>query len=390
MNLWPFALHQSTDLLVDGNHIDVILTDSCWAGGGHAERDQLSAYRLRAAVSVVIVVMRTHMATCPAGTTWRRFGSSVRGTVGAPSHTRQMVRKMTPAQLKSAVQKAQRDQKQAIENYNRAVRKHNAAVTKAVNDYNREVRTYNSKVRTHNRQVENQRQRIKQEIARLNSRPSGATFVTYRASTKALVNTYETVEARLASRPGSPADQRFLDLASDEAANSVYLANALEGDGDSGDDPTEDELRAPSMASELAAFGEDLVNRWTGALYALSPQNPDAARHFCTSAREVVVTMLDISAPDAAVRKDDPVCEMTEQGAVTRRSKVSYLLRRHGVTMEGITDLVAEDIDNVLSLFRTFNDGTHGHAGRFTMTELSAIRTRVESAIGFIYEVVVA
>ena len=44
---------------------------------------------------------------------------------------------------------------------------------------------------------------------------------------------------------------------------------------------------------------------------------------------------------------------------------------------------------NMLSLFRVFNDGTHGHAGRFTITELSALRTRVESAIGFMHQLVV-
>jgi hypothetical protein len=300
-----------------------------------------------------------------------------------------MVRRITPAQYRSAVQKAQRDQKRAIDDYNRLARKHNAAVKKAVNDYDREVRNYNSKVRAHNRQVENQRQRIKQEVARFNSR-SATTFVTYHASTRALVHTYETAEARLAYRPASPVDQRLLDMASDEAANSVYLANALDGDGEPEDDPTQEELRAPSMASELAKFGEDLANRWTGALYALSPHNPDAARHFCTSAREVIIRMLDSSAPDAEVKRDDPSCEVTDSGAVTRRSKISYLLRRQGVTVGNITDLVAEDVDNVLSLFRTFNDGTHGHAGRFTITELAAIRTRVESAIGFIYEVVTA
>lgn len=297
---------------------------------------------------------------------------------------------MTPAQLRSAIQKIQREQKRAIDNYNREARKYNAAVKKAVDEYNREVRNYNSKARAHNRQVENQRRRIKQEVARLNSRPPGTTFVTYRASTTAFVQTYEAVEARLTSRHVSPADQHFLDIASDEAANSVYLANALDGDGAQEDDPTEDELRAPSMASELAVFGEDLVNRWTGALYALSPRNPDAARHFCTSAREVIITMLDTSAPDAEVKTNDPDCQVTDTGAVTRRSKISYLLHRHAVTVEDITDLVAEDMNNVLSLFRTFNEGTHGHAGRFTITELSAIRTRVESAIGFIYKVVVA
>ena len=41
--------------------------------------------------------------------------------------------------------------------------------------------------------------------------------------------------------------------------------------------------------------------------------------------------------------------------------------------------------DNVLTLFRDFNNGTHGHAGRFTITQLNALRIRVESAIRFIH-----
>ena len=52
---------------------------------------------------------------------------------------------------------------------------------------------------------------------------------------------------------------------------------------------------------------------------------------------------------------------------------------------DSIEDLVEEDMDNVLGLFREFNNGTHGHAGRFTITQLSALRIRVESAIGFIH-----
>lgn len=292
--------------------------------------------------------------------------------------------------MRAALQKAQRDQKRAIDDYNREVRKHNAAVKKAVSDYNREVRNYNSKARAHNREVENQRRRLRQELARLNSRPSSTSFVAYRMSTKTFVEVYDRAEAGLASRPASDADQRFLNLVSDEAANSVYLANALDGDGDPADAFTEDELKAPSMEHELGHFGQDLVHRWVGALYALSPHNPDAARHFCTSAREVVVTMLDTSASDPEVKEHDPDCQLTDSGAVTRRSKIAYLLRRHGVTAHGVTDAVAEDVDNLLSLFRTFNDGTHGHAGRFDVTELSAIRTRVESAIRFVHTVVTA
>ena len=125
-------------------------------------------------------------------------------------------------------------------------------------------------------------------MARLNARPPSTTFVTYRQSTSAFVEAYDRADASLGTGHASAADHRFLDLVSDEAANSVYLANALDGDGDANDALTEDRLRAPSMANELRDFGDDLVSRWTGALFALSPRNPDAARHFCTSAREVV------------------------------------------------------------------------------------------------------
>lgn len=301
-----------------------------------------------------------------------------------------MARRMTPAQIRAALQKAQRDQKRAIDNYNREVRKHNAAVKKAVTDYNRAVRIYNSTARAHNRKVENQRQRLRQEISRLNSRPASTTFVTYRAATETFVDVYDRAEVGVAAGPPSPGNQRFLDLVSDEAANSVYLANALDGDGDPDDDFTEDELRAPSMEAELRHFGEDLRQRWVGALYALSPSNPDAARHFCTSAREVVIIMLDSSATDHEVKRHAPSCEPTETGAVTRRSKVAYLLRRHGVESAEVADAVEEDVANLLSLFRTFNEGTHGRAGRFSVTELSAIRTRVEAAISFVHTVVTA
>jgi len=139
------------------------------------------------------------------------------------------------------------------------------------------------------------------------------------------------------------------------------------------------------MQAELVTFAQDLVDRWTGALFSLSPSNPDAARHFCTSAREVLIAMLDQSAPDDLVTADQPDCDRTDRGVPTRRAKVGYLLRRKGIEDDSLEDLVEEDMNNVLTLFRAFNDGTHGHAGRFTITQLSALRIRVESAIGFIH-----
>lgn len=296
-----------------------------------------------------------------------------------------MVRRMTPAQYQAATRKAQREQKHAIDKYNREVSRRNAAVKKAVSDYNRDVRAYNSKARAHNAKVENQRRRLNQEIRRLNSRPATTTFVTYRTSVETLTRSYSVTEEGLAGRSLSVTERELVDRGSEEAANSVYLLNAMDGDGAQEDDPTEEELRRPSMEAELSTFAQDLVDRWKGALFSLSPSNPDAARHFCTSAREVLISMLDIAAPDSDVAVADSNCDRTDKGVPTRRAKVRYLLSRKGITETSIEDLVEDDMDNVLALFRTFNDGTHGHAGRFTITQLTAIRIRVESAIGFIH-----
>lgn len=295
---------------------------------------------------------------------------------------------MTPAQARAALRSAQQKQKQAISKYNREVNRYNAAAKKAVSDYNREVRVYNAKARAHNAKVENQRRRLNQEIRRLQSRPAATTFLTYRTSVTTLTQSYTAAETRLAGGTLNAEGRELIDRGSDEAANSVYVLNAMDGDGAPEDDPTEDELRSPSMQAELAAFGQDLVDRWTGALFSLSPQNPDAARHFCTSSREVLIAMIDHEASDAVVIAADPQCQRTDRGAPTRRAKIRYLLGRKGIDDASIEDLVDSDVNNVLDLFAAFNKGTHGHSGRFTITQLNAIRVRVESAIGFIHTLV--
>ncbi len=179
---------------------------------------------------------------------------------------------MTPSQFKSAMQKAQRDAQRAVDNYNRSARQYNAAVRNFVNAYNREVRNYNSQVRLHNQRVESQRRRLNQELGRLKSRPATGTFSAVRTTTTSFVDAYARAEARLSGESG--VTKEYLDRASDEAANSVYLLNALDGDGDPDADMTAEELATPSLTDELSRFGSDVVNRWTGALYALSEYLP--------------------------------------------------------------------------------------------------------------------
>jgi Predicted pPIWI-associating nuclease len=45
---------------------------------------------------------------------------------------------------------------------------------------------------------------------------------------------------------------------------------------------------------------------------------------------------------------------------------------------------VDADIEDLLTLFRTLNDGTHGSAGTFTVQQLLKLKKRAEDSILFI------
>ena len=49
---------------------------------------------------------------------------------------------------------------------------------------------------------------------------------------------------------------------------------------------------------------------------------------------------------------------------------------------------VEEYMKNVLQLFQEFNDGTHDTVGRFSLDQLSAIRTRVEHVVEFLWNII--
>lgn len=132
----------------------------------------------------------------------------------------------------------------------------------------------------------------------------------------------------------------------------------------------------------------DLSDRWHGALFSLSPNNPDAARHFCTSTREILTRILDSCAPNRTVLAEMPDCEKMPDGTPTRRSKIRFFLYHGNMAEKPLEDFVEEDMKNVLQLFREFNDGTHGTAGCFSLDQLSAIKTRVEHAVEFLWNII--
>ncbi len=130
----------------------------------------------------------------------------------------------------------------------------------------------------------------------------------------------------------------------------------------------------------------DLHNRWKGAIFALSPQNPDAARHFCTSARELFTEFIECKAPDSLVFEYNPDCERTKQGNATRRAKMKYMMRKLDMD-DSVIKFADANIENILELFHVLSDGTHGAAGRYEYLKLMQVKKRVEQGINFLCEI---
>ncbi len=138
----------------------------------------------------------------------------------------------------------------------------------------------------------------------------------------------------------------------------------------------------------MRGVSTDLDDRWNGAVFSLNPQNPDAARHFCTSAREILTQILQLKAPDADVIALLPDCDRTPDGSPTRRSKIRYFLARRDMAAENLEQFVEDDIENIVQLFNVFNKGTHGAAGTFDLSQLDAVKKRVENGIMFLTEII--
>lgn len=281
-----------------------------------------------------------------------------------------MARRVSTSQLRSSLRQAQQKQRQAISRHNQTV-----------NRYNQAVRTHNARVRAN-------RQRLHSELQRLSRQLSTPQYAVYTDSVQTLHQSYARLEQQAESEQWHSTFNRVLDLSERETANSLEVTNRLLGAEIDSEEPITI-LQDVEVGSQLRRISEDLDDRWKGAVFALNPANPDAARHFCTSAREILTRILETGAPDTDVLRLSPNCDKTEQGKPTRRSKVNYLLYRKGMVQDALGEFIEDDIENIVQLFRVFNDGTHGSAGTFDFRQLGSIKTRVQGGITFLAEFLV-
>lgn len=284
-----------------------------------------------------------------------------------------MARRISSSQLQSKVRQAVQKQRQAINKYNQAA-----------NRYNQAVRTYSSRVNA-------QRRRIKSELNKLGRHPTTirsttTRYAVLRTSVTTMHEAYALLEQRTDIQHLGPNHEQVLDLSERETANSLEVMNSLLGTQHP--DEESDDLQTLRLTDELRKISTDLDDRWQGAVFSLNPHNPDATRHFCTSAREVFTQILEIKAPDAEVINTLPGCATTDEGKPTRRAKIKYFLHQRGMTDGALEEFVEQDMENIVQLFRVLNDGTHGSAGKFDRSQLSSIKKRVEDGILFLSELV--
>lgn len=288
--------------------------------------------------------------------------------------------KMTPSQFKSQLRALESKQKQAIAKYNQDVRRFNQAYRQSINQYNTAVNQYNTRARQY-------QQKIRSELARLQSRTPVIHYTILHQSSIALNlahNRLENDEALVSST--SNFGNTFLDLSDRENVNSLSVINILEENQieDSDTYNSAEKLSGTKIIPMLSRFSTDYADRWSGALYALNPKNPDASRHFCTSSREIFTGIIESYAPDVDVLAWNPNCNKIENYKPSRKAKLQYLLSKKNITVDSASEFVDSSIDNILKLFRSFNDATHGNAGKYSMAQLSVIKTRVEDGIEYL------
>lgn len=283
-----------------------------------------------------------------------------------------MARTINMSQFKSKMRQAQNQAERQIRQIQRDTeRKLKSEINKVANQYNRELRR--------------NQQKIQSELRKLNN--SSRISTRYTISVKTLNDSYNTIVENYNEINSTIKEKEIFNYIESENANSLSVANAIESP-----EVTENidvELQDNGIGDKLKVLSNDLNNRWLGALYSLNPTNPDATRHFCTSTREIFTDIFDEYALDKDVFAIFPNCDKTDRGNATRRSKIKYFLYKKGIELTSADEFIDNDIDNILELYHTLSDGTHGKAGRYSINQLKLIKKRVEDGIRFLCELVI-
>ena len=174
-----------------------------------------------------------------------------------------------------------------------------------------------------------------------------------------------------------------------------YAANVLgvSGEADAGQDSPEiqsvvDEVEEEILIcpSLLKDVDPALARPYEGARDALYGTNPDRARHFLSSQRELWNHLLRKIAPDEQVQEWIPKDgkDLLHEGKPTRKARILYLCR--DLNHDSLTEFVVRDTDALVTLVSLFNR-VHQLKPKLSDLQLRALQLRSDSWLTYILQI---
>lgn len=135
----------------------------------------------------------------------------------------------------------------------------------------------------------------------------------------------------------------------------------------------------------LPEINPELVMLWKGATQVLKSDNPDKARHFSISIRELLTQVLHNLAPDKQVGAWTVNPQHFHNNRPTRKARLLYICR--DINTKPLSSFVQTDIESVLKFINLFQQGTHSVSNPFNSRQLIALKARAESTIKYLIEI---
>lgn len=135
------------------------------------------------------------------------------------------------------------------------------------------------------------------------------------------------------------------------------------------------------LRQALEALDPRLIRLWEGSSAALRSTNPDRARHFAVSRRELMISVLDRLAPDEEVREwsRDPSLYQND-GRPTRTARLLFVCR----IFAPFEEFVRIDHRLVSETLRLLQKTTHALEADVTLEQLEAAETRHDQHLLFL------
>jgi hypothetical protein len=211
-------------------------------------------------------------------------------------------------------------------------------------------------------------------------------FIDFSSSYKDLFQSFEIPEIGLLMLPPSiakfPTNEFFngvdlIETTVDEESEDEYVEERI---------VVRNDLRLStndSVIYRLREVNPDWINMLEGAKQAFNSTNPDKTRHCITSLRELVREIMHYLSPDNEIRGWSESPQDFSNNRPTRKARLRFISRNinHGA----FTEFVEKDIEAMIAAINIFQAGTHVANSRLTEPQISALITRVEGIILFLF-----